>query len=99
MYEMKNSLYNIIWVIALSLDAEILVLRWQHTDGGLHEGPIPLAWLRMRSKSFEEETIKARAMPFFKNVSIRSAPPPPKKKKKKKKEEEKKEKKKEEKKR
>ena len=82
MYEMKNSLYNIIWVIALSLDAEILVLRWQHTDGGLHEGPIPLAWLRMRSKSFEEETIKARAMPFFKNVSIRDLTPQKKKKKK-----------------
>ncbi|GFR79077.1 gamma-butyrobetaine dioxygenase [Elysia marginata] len=50
-------------------DGEVLVLQWQHSEGDIHEGPIPLAWLRSRCSSSEKERRQARAMTFFKDVS------------------------------
>ncbi|KAK3766256.1 hypothetical protein RRG08_036893 [Elysia crispata] len=51
-------------------DNEILILKWQYSDGHTHEGPIPLAWLRSYCPSSQQERRKARVMTFFKDKTI-----------------------------
>ncbi|GFO31356.1 gamma-butyrobetaine dioxygenase [Plakobranchus ocellatus] len=53
-------------------DNEILLLRWQHSNGHTHDGPIPLAWLRIRCRSpaAEAERTQARAMVFHEDKVI-----------------------------